>query len=219
MFFFRRRFRNGRDPPPPTRILALTPEDNNQVSNKTSLAVETSAASSNVDKPLTPEKQKSLLSKYMIDDEEEKRSKIRSTKTNFSRPSSSVSFSPKTYLEKKESKSESQNEARNRPPLTSSLSLSSYPNKFSAKQPSPSRLTSVEEKVRQESEVTDSSTTVDLKDEQKKSADQISSTSIDKTLSDKDSMSDKNVNENISSSVSVNPPLPSQSVENPQDSK
>jgi hypothetical protein len=156
----------------------------------------------------------------MIDDEEEKRSKLRSTKTNFSRPSSSVSFSPKTYLEKKELKSEPQNEARNRPPLTSSLSLSSYPNKFSAKQPSPSRLTSVEEKVRQESEVTDSSTTADLKDEQtRSSADQTSSTSIDKTLSVKDSMSDKNVNENISSSVSVTPPFPSPSVENPQDSK
>ena len=155
----------------------------------------------------------------MIDDEEE----IRSTKTNLtSRPSSSVSFSPNSYLDKKDLKSEPQNEARNhqRPPLTSSLSLSSYSNKFSAKHPSPSRLTSVEEKVRQELEVTDSSTTTDTKDEQR-SEDQTSSTEtdnkIDKKLSDKNPDSDKKVN--ISSSVSVTPtPLPSPSIED-KDSK
>ena len=160
----------------------------------------------------------------MINDEEEKRSKIRSTtKSNLtSRSSSSVSFSPKSYLDKKDLKSEPQNEARNhqRPPLTSSLSLSSYPNKFSAKHPSPSRLTSVEEKVRQESEVSDSSTaTTDTKDEQT-SEDQTSSTAtdikIDKKLSDENPVSDKKVN--ISSSVSVTPPLPSPSNEN-NDSK
>jgi len=152
----------------------------------------------------------------MIDDEEEKRSKIRSTKTS-PRPSSSVSFAPKTtFLKKKEIKSELQNEAKNRPPLTSSLSLSSYPNKFSTKQPSPSRLTSVEEKVRQESEVINSSTTTNTTKDAKISevADQTSSTAtdkIDKKLSEKNPVSDKKVNENISSSVSVTSNLPSPS--------
>lgn len=126
---FYRRFRNGRDPPPPTRVLTLQPEDN-QVSK-----VQSDKSIS--DKPLSPEKQKSLLSKYMIDDEEEKRLKSRSTKGRFP---SAVSLSSSQTSIKKDF------EIKNRPPLTSSLSLSSYPEKVSGR-PDTIRLSSVEEKL------------------------------------------------------------------------
>ena len=128
---FYRRFRNGRDPPPPTRVLTLQPEDN-QVSK-----VQSDKSIS--DKPLSPEKQKSLLSKYMIDDEEEKRSKNRLTKGRIS-SSPSVSFQASQTTIKKDF------ENKNRPPLTSSLSLSSYPEKVSGR-PDTFRLSSVEEKL------------------------------------------------------------------------
>jgi hypothetical protein len=75
---FYRRFRNGRDPPPPVRTLTFTPDDD-QVRPK--------------EKPLSTEAQKSLLSKYMIDDEEDSRIKKRGFSKGRPSTLSSHSFS------------------------------------------------------------------------------------------------------------------------------
>jgi len=53
---FYRRFRNGRDPPPPVRTLTFT-RDDDQVRSK--------------EKPLSTDVQKSLLPIYIIDDDNE----------------------------------------------------------------------------------------------------------------------------------------------------
>ena len=124
---FYRRFRNGRDPPPPTRVLVPQSDDNQVRKNDSDKNVSSSLFSDKSEAPLSPEKQKSLLSKYMIDDDDEKRSKNRST------------FSPKV-------RSQSFRQQPTRPPLTSSLSLSSGPEK-SAPKSFPTKLTSVAEKV------------------------------------------------------------------------
>lgn len=75
---FYRRFRNGRDPPPPVRTLTFTPDDD-QVRPK--------------EKPLSTEVQKSLLSKYMIDDEEDSLIKKRGISKGRTSTLSSQSFS------------------------------------------------------------------------------------------------------------------------------
>ena len=143
---FYRRFRNGRDPPPPTRILALQPE---QVSMNDSGLKPISTKLQNDDdanKPMSAEKQKLLLSKYLLDDESEKRQKVRTT--NFRPPlPTAVSFSSSSLGERKSNDKQKfeHSDLKTRPTLTSSLSLSSYPT--SSKSNSSLRLTSVEEKM------------------------------------------------------------------------
>ena len=141
---FYRRFRNGRDPPPPTRTLALQPE---QVSmNDSGLRpISTKLPNDDANKPMSAEKQKSLLSKYLIDDDSEKRQKVRTT--NFRPPlPTAVSFSSSSLGEKKSNEKQKfeHSDLKSRPTLTSSLSLSSY--HTSSKSNSSLRLTSVEEK-------------------------------------------------------------------------
>ena len=143
---FYRRFRNGRDPPPTTRVLIPRSDGGDNQVRKTDHSdkpVSNNLFSEKIDDsstPLSPEKQKSLLSKYLIDDEKEgagdERSKVRQT-------SSSSSFRQKSNFPTRQQRP---------PPLANSLSLSySCPDKLPDR-PNPFRLTSVEEKVAETAE-------------------------------------------------------------------
>jgi hypothetical protein len=182
---FYRRFRNGRDPPPPTRVLIPHPDDQQVRKVDSDKKVSNSLFSEKSDEPLSPEKQKSLLSKYLIDDDDEKRSKNRSTVCSNVRTSST--FSQKSSFPTRQT--------QQRPPLTPSLSLSSCPDKTSPK-PVPARLTSVEETVPE--------TETDGQGEAEKVPKNISE-SFDKNLA---TSSDEKTSNDVPSSVSVKPSPP-----------